>query len=71
MVFQHFNLWSHLAVLENVIEAPIHMLGLSRAEALLRGEKYLQQVDLREFTNVYPAQLSGGQQRGRLPGPWP
>jgi histidine transport system ATP-binding protein len=63
MVFQHFNLWSHLTVLENVIEAPIHVLGLSRADALLRGEKYLQQVGLGEFGNVYPAHLSGGQQQ--------
>lgn len=63
MVFQHFNLWSHLTVLENVIEAPIHVLGLSRADAVLRGEKYLQQVGLDEFTHVYPAHLSGGQQQ--------
>jgi len=63
MVFQHFNLWSHLTVLENVIEAPIHVLGLSRADALRRGEKYLQQVGLSEFTHVYPAHLSGGQQQ--------
>lgn len=63
MVFQHFNLWSHLTVLENVIEAPIHVLGLSRAAALNRGQKYLQQVGLGEFANVYPAHLSGGQQQ--------
>jgi histidine transport system ATP-binding protein len=63
MVFQHFNLWSHLTVLENVIEAPIHVLGLSRADALSRGQKYLQQVGLGEFAAVYPAHLSGGQQQ--------
>ena len=63
MVFQHFNLWSHLTVLENVIEAPIHVLGLNRADAVRRGEKYLQQVGLSEFANVYPAHLSGGQQQ--------
>ena len=63
MVFQHFNLWSHLSVLENVIEAPLHVLGLSRAEAVSRGEKYLQQVGLGDFAQVYPAHLSGGQQQ--------
>jgi ABC-type histidine transport system ATPase subunit len=63
MVFQHFNLWSHLTVLENIIEAPIHVLGLSHAAALNRGQKYLQQVGLGEFANVYPAHLSGGQQQ--------
>lgn len=63
MVFQHFNLWSHMTVLENVIEAPIHVLGLSRAEAVSRGEKYLQQVGLADFANVYPGHLSGGQQQ--------
>ncbi|NBB32502.1 ATP-binding cassette domain-containing protein [Pseudomonas kielensis] len=63
MVFQHFNLWSHLTVLENVIEAPIHVLGLSRAAALTRGQKYLQQVGLGDFSNAYPAHMSGGQQQ--------
>ncbi|MDP3847758.1 MAG: ATP-binding cassette domain-containing protein [Pseudomonas sp.] len=63
MVFQHFNLWSHLTVLENVIEAPLHVLGLSRAEAVSRGEKYLRQVGLGDFAAVYPAHLSGGQQQ--------
>ena len=41
MVFQHFNLWSHMTVLENVIEAPIHVLGLPKAEVLERAERYL------------------------------
>ncbi|MEG0858431.1 MAG: ATP-binding cassette domain-containing protein [Pseudomonas sp.] len=63
MVFQHFNLWSHLTVLENVIEAPVHVLGLSRAEALKRGQKYLRQVGLGDFNDAYPAHLSGGQQQ--------
>ncbi|WP_300651895.1 ATP-binding cassette domain-containing protein, partial [Pseudomonas sp.] len=63
MVFQHFNLWSHLSVRENVIEAPIHVLGLSRAEALKRADKYLAKVGLADFADVYPAHLSGGQQQ--------
>ncbi|WP_337160429.1 ABC transporter ATP-binding protein [Pseudomonas putida] len=63
MVFQHFNLWSHMTVLENVIEAPVHVLGLKRAEAVARGEKYLQQVGLQDFAQSYPGHLSGGQQQ--------
>ncbi|WP_137886081.1 ABC transporter ATP-binding protein [Pseudomonas sp. 2FE] len=63
MVFQHFNLWSHLTVLENVIEAPLHVLGLSRAAAIARAEKYLHKVGLDDFAQVYPAHLSGGQQQ--------
>ena len=42
MVFQHFNLWSHMTVLENVIEGPIHVLGVKRAEAEERARKYLR-----------------------------
>jgi histidine transport system ATP-binding protein len=63
MVFQHFNLWSHLTVLGNVIEAPMHVLGLSRAEAVQRGEKYLAKVGLSDFADSYPSHLSGGQQQ--------
>jgi histidine transport system ATP-binding protein len=63
MVFQHFNLWSHLTVIENVIEAPIQALGLSRSEALTRAEKYLKKVGLDNFNDVYPSHLSGGQQQ--------
>ncbi|WP_199103944.1 ABC transporter ATP-binding protein [Aquitalea sp. ASV11] len=64
MVFQHFNLWSHMTVLENVIEAPIHVLGLSRDEAIARAEKYLRKVGLDAQAQAkYPAHMSGGQQQ--------
>jgi ABC-type histidine transport system ATPase subunit len=63
MVFQHFNLWAHMTALENVIEAPIYVLKLSRAEALARGEKYLAQVGIAQWRDSYPAHLSGGQQQ--------
>lgn len=64
MVFQHFNLWSHMTVLENVIEGPIHVLGVKRAEAEERARKYLRKVGLPESVeNKYPAFLSGGQQQ--------
>ncbi|RQO73324.1 histidine/lysine/arginine/ornithine ABC transporter ATP-binding protein [Aquitalea sp. FJL05] len=64
MVFQHFNLWSHMTVLENIMEAPMHVLGLSRDEALQRARKYLAKVGLTEQQeNKYPAHLSGGQQQ--------
>lgn len=48
MVFQHFNLWAHMTVLENIIEAPIHVLGLSRDEAIARARKYLDKVGLKD-----------------------
>lgn len=64
MVFQHFNLWSHMTVLENVMEGPIHVLGVKRAEAKERAKKYLRKVGLDESTEIkYPAFLSGGQQQ--------
>ena len=63
MVFQSFNLWSHMTVLENVIEAPIHVLKLPRAEALARGEALLAKVGIAEKRNYYPSHLSGGQQQ--------
>lgn len=64
MVFQHFNLWGHMTVLENVIEAPVHVLGMSRAEATERAIKYLRKVGLDERAqDKYPAHLSGGQQQ--------
>ena len=46
MVFQHFNLWQHMTVLENIIEAPVHVLGISRNEAVQRARKYLSKVGL-------------------------
>ncbi len=63
MVFQDFALWSHLTVLENVIEGPLRVLGLRRAEAVDRAEDLLAKVGLAEKRNSYPAHLSGGQQQ--------
>ncbi|WP_300001009.1 histidine ABC transporter ATP-binding protein HisP [uncultured Cedecea sp.] len=64
MVFQHFNLWSHMTVLENVMEAPIQVLGLNKAEAKARAVKYLEKVGIDERQHIkYPVHLSGGQQQ--------
>ncbi|GGY24299.1 ABC transporter ATP-binding protein [Paludibacterium paludis] len=63
MVFQHFNLWAHMTVLENLIEAPIHVLGQSRDEATTRGLHYLDKVGLSHVADNYPSHLSGGQQQ--------
>jgi arginine/ornithine transport system ATP-binding protein len=63
MVFQHFNLWAHMTALQNVIEAPIQVLGLGRAEATERAEAYLQRVGVVHRKNAYPAHLSGGEQQ--------
>ena len=63
MVFQNFNLWAHMTVLENVIEAPIHVLGKSKAEAVERAQALLARVGVSHRANVYPAQLSGGEQQ--------
>ena len=63
MVFQNFNLWSHMTLLENVIEVPIHVLGVKRDEAVATAEALLARVGLAEKRDVYPAFLSGGQQQ--------
>jgi len=63
MVFQHFNLWAHMTALENVMEAPVHALGLPRAEALERATRYLQRVGVFHRKDAYPAHLSGGEQQ--------
>ncbi|WP_435131393.1 ABC transporter ATP-binding protein [Plesiomonas shigelloides] len=63
MVFQSFNLWSHMTVLQNIIEAPVHVLGVPRAEAISRAEALLQRVGLYERRDYYPGHLSGGQQQ--------
>ena len=63
MVFQHFNLWAHMTALDNVIEAPMHVLGLSRAEAIERAERYLDRVGVSHRKHAYPAHLSGGEQQ--------
>ncbi len=58
MVFQHFNLWSHMTVLENVMEAPIQVLGLSKQEARERAVKYLAKVGIDERAQgKYPVHL--------------
>lgn len=63
MVFQNFNLWPHRTVLENVIEVPIHVLGVPRDEAIARGREVLARVGLANKEDVYPAYTSGGQQQ--------
>jgi octopine/nopaline transport system ATP-binding protein len=63
MVFQSFNLWSHMTVLENVIEAPIHVLKQARADAVERGRALLDKVGILDKASAYPSQLSGGQQQ--------
>ncbi|WP_432785938.1 Histidine transport ATP-binding protein HisP [Oligella sp. MSHR50489EDL] len=64
MVFQHFNLWAHMTVLENVIQAPVHVLGVKKEDAIASARAYLKKVGLPpEAESKYPAQLSGGQQQ--------
>ncbi|MGB8712406.1 MAG: ATP-binding cassette domain-containing protein [Onishia taeanensis] len=63
MVFQSFNLWAHMTLLENIIEAPIHVLGKSRQEAIAHAQQLLERVGLAERADYYPAQMSGGQQQ--------
>lgn len=63
MVFQSFNLWAHMTVLENVIEAPVHVLGIPKREAIATAEKLLDKVGLLDKKDVYPSSLSGGQQQ--------
>ncbi|WP_220457604.1 amino acid ABC transporter ATP-binding protein [Vibrio marinisediminis] len=63
MVFQHFHLFPHLTVLENLTLAPIKTLKLSKAQAKERAIKYLERVNIAEQANKYPIQLSGGQQQ--------
>ena len=63
MVFQGFNLWSHMTVIENVIEAPVHVQKRPRAEALREAEALLHKVGIADKRDAYPAHLSGGQQQ--------
>jgi len=63
MVFQRFNLFPHMTALENIIEAPIQVLGVSRAEALVQARELLARVGLAEKADHYPSMLSGGQQQ--------
>jgi polar amino acid transport system ATP-binding protein len=63
MVFQRFNLFAHMTALENIIEAPIHVLGISREAALIQGRELLARVGLADKAAHYPSMLSGGQQQ--------
>src|SRR4051812_10652310 len=63
MVFQHFNLYPHKTVLENITLAPINALGKSKEEAKKTAEYYLEKVGIPEKASAYPSQLSGGQQQ--------
>lgn len=63
MVFQSFNLWSQMSILDNVTIAPMKVLGLPKGEAVARAEMYLEKVDIYEKRHAYPSMLSGGQQQ--------
>jgi polar amino acid transport system ATP-binding protein len=63
MVFQSFNLWPHLSVIDNVTEAPIHVLGMAREEAIARAERLLEKVGIGDKRDAYPYVLSGGQKQ--------
>jgi polar amino acid transport system ATP-binding protein len=63
MVFQSFNLWQHMTVRENVIEVPVHLLGVRRDKAIAEADMLLRRVGLYDKRDVYPAFLSGGQQQ--------
>ncbi len=63
MVFQSFNLFPHMTVLRNVVEAPVRVLGIARAEAEARATELLRMVGLADKKDHYPVQLSGGQQQ--------
>ncbi|HCX82587.1 MAG: histidine/lysine/arginine/ornithine ABC transporter ATP-binding protein [Curvibacter sp. RIFCSPHIGHO2_12_FULL_63_18] len=63
MVFQHFNLWAHMTVLQNIIEVPVHVLGIPKDQAVETARKYLTKVGLSGVEDRYPAHMSGGQQQ--------
>ena len=63
MVFQHFNLWSHMTALENVMEAPVHVLGVTKKEAQEKAEHYLAKVGVAHRKDAYPGHMSGGEQQ--------
>ncbi|MBA1242071.1 ABC transporter ATP-binding protein [Pseudomonas japonica] len=63
MVFQHFNLWSHMTALQNVMEAPVHVLGMSKKDAQEKAEHYLAKVGVTHRKDAYPGHMSGGEQQ--------
>ena len=63
MIFQHFNLFPHMTVRQNVTDAPVHVLGVSRTDARERADQLLSTVGLREKADSYPGELSGGQKQ--------
>lgn len=63
MVFQQYHLWPHLTVLQNLIEAPMKVLGMSKEEAVKHAKDHLVRLQLAEFAERFPLQLSGGQQQ--------
>jgi ABC-type histidine transport system ATPase subunit len=63
MVFQDFNLWTHMTVLQNVIESPIHVQKINKQKAIDRGYDLLKKVGINEKAEQYPSSLSGGQQQ--------
>ncbi|SLN31825.1 Octopine permease ATP-binding protein P [Aquimixticola soesokkakensis] len=63
MVFQQFNLWAHMTILENVMEAPVSVLGRARSDVEAAARGYLDRVGIGDKCDMYPAQLSGGQQQ--------
>ncbi len=63
MVFQQFNLWAHMTILENVMEAPVTVLGRDKAEVEASARAYLDKVGIGDKCDAWPAQLSGGQQQ--------
>ena len=63
MVFQSFNLWSHMNILDNITEAPVHVLGKNKEDAEQEAMKLLEQVGIKDKAYDYPVHLSGGQQQ--------
>ncbi len=63
MIFQQFNLWSHMTIEDNVIEAPVHVLKQSKKDAREKARFYLEKVGIYDKKNAYPTHLSGGQQQ--------